>query len=210
MVNRTLATLVTTVLLACQCAALPAHAETPMGYRLLSQQEAAGLPRNQGRLGMDVDRAQQITEDGMTFDILGVRQVGRGSPGAQAGFKVGDQIIAVDGRVFPSIATFAAYVGSISPGRHINVDYIPSGEGPQQAQRIAVAVGTAGQAAQATASNGPASATGMSTGSKVAIGVGAAALLGCYELGCFSHRSTTAAPNAGRQQAQQPDGSQQR
>jgi hypothetical protein len=35
----------------------------------------------------------------------------------------------------------------------------------------------------------------MSTGTKVAIGVGAAALFGCYELGCFSHRSV-GAPNS--------------
>jgi hypothetical protein len=34
----------------------------------------------------------------------------------------------------------------------------------------------------------------MSTGTKVAI-VGAAALFGCYELGCFSHRSV-GAPNS--------------
>jgi hypothetical protein len=38
-----------------------------------------------------------------------------------------------------------------------------------------------------------------------AIGVGAAALFGCYELGCFSHRSTTGAPNSARQQVQQPN-----
>jgi hypothetical protein len=47
----------------------------------------------------------------------------------------------------------------------------------------------------------------MSTGTKVAIGVGAAALFGCYELGCFSYRSA-GAPNSTRQQVQQPNGYQ--
>ena len=45
----------------------PAHADNQMGYRLLSAQEAAGLPHNHGALGMDVERAQQITDDGLTF-----------------------------------------------------------------------------------------------------------------------------------------------
>ena len=183
-----------------------------MGYRLLSPQEAAGLPHNQGSLGMDIERAQQITDGGMTFDIIRVKQVRQGSPGAQAGFKAGDQIIAVDGQVFPSLVTFANYVGSKTAGSQIHVDYIPAGGGPQQAQRVTAAVGAGGRPTQATASsqgNAPAS-SGMSTGTKVAIGVGAAALFGCYELGCFSHRSTTGAPNAERQQAQQPDGNQQR
>jgi hypothetical protein len=30
----------------------------------------------------------------------------------------------------------------------------------------------------------------MSTGEKLAIGAGAVALLGCYEMGCFHHRQT--------------------
>ena len=118
-----------------------AYADNPMGYRLLSQQEASNLPRNQGALGLDVERASQITDDGLTFDIIRIKQVHRGSSGAQAGFNIGDQIIAIDGRVFPSLATFAAYVGSTLPGRRINVDYIPTGGGPQQAQRITVLIG---------------------------------------------------------------------
>lgn len=214
MVSRNLATFAAVSLLILQCAPIRAHAENPMGYRLLSTQEAAGLPRNQGALGLDIERSQQITDDGMTFDILRVKQVKQGSPGARAGFNAGDQIIAVDGRVFPSIKTFAAYVGSIQPGNEVSVDYIPAGGGPQQAQRVAVAVGAAGRMAQAATPSSQANApapTGMSTGTKVAIGVGAAALLGCYELGCFSHRSKTAASNVGRQQqVRQPNGLQQR
>jgi S1-C subfamily serine protease len=187
-----------------------ARADNPMSYRLLSQQEAAGLPHNRGALGLQVERAQQITDDGMTFDILRVKQVRPGSPGAQAGFKFGDQIIAVDGRVFASLASFAAYVGSVAPGTQASVDYIPAGGGPQQAQRIGVTVGAAGQAAVPNSqANGPAS-TGMSTGTKVAIGVGAAALFGCYELGCFSHRSAAGTTNGTRQQVQQPPNGYQR
>ena len=93
-----------------------------MGYRLLSVQEASRLPHHRGALGMDVERAQQITDDGMTFDLIRVKQVRRESPGDRAGFRKGDQIIAVDGRVFPSIAAFGAYVGSMSPGSRVNVD----------------------------------------------------------------------------------------
>ena len=37
------------------------------------------------------------------------------------------------------------------------------------------------------ASNKPES-TGLSAGTKIAIGVGAAALFGCYKMGCFSHK----------------------
>jgi S1-C subfamily serine protease len=182
-----------------------ARADNPMSYRLLSQQEATGLPHNHGALGMEVERAQQITDDGMTFDILRVKQVRPGSPGAQAGFKSGDQIIAVDGRVFASLASFAAYVGSVAPGTQASVDYIPAGGGPQQAQRVGVTVGAAGHAAVPSGpANGPV-ATGMSTGTKVAIGVGAAALFGCYELGCFSSHRSAGAPTSTRQQVQQPD-----
>ena len=43
-----------------------AYAENQMGYRLLSVQEASRLPRHHGALGMDVERPQQITDDGMT------------------------------------------------------------------------------------------------------------------------------------------------
>jgi hypothetical protein len=114
-----------------QCTSKFAYAENQMGYRLLSVQEASTLPHNHGALGMDVERAQQITDEGMTFDLIRVKQVRQGSPGAKAGFRRGDQIIAVDGRVFPSIAAFAAYVGSMSPGSRVSIDYIPAGGGPR-------------------------------------------------------------------------------
>jgi len=212
MVKRRLAALLVVSLLSSQLAVAPAHAENQMGYRLLSPQKAARLPRNHGALGMDVERAQQITDGGMTFDIMLVKQVRRNSAGARAGFQIGDQIIAVDGRVFPSIATFAAYIGATPPGSQISIDYMPAGGGPQQAQRIAVAVGAAGDTAPALAptrqAEAPAS-SGMSTGSKVAIGAAAAALL-CYKFGCFSQGSGTGVPNDGRQQPQQPYGSQPR
>ena len=156
-----------------------------MGYQLLSAQEAASLPHNRGALGLDVERAQAITDSGITFELIRVKQVHRGSAGAEAGFKPGDQIIALNGRVFPSLAAFAAYVGSLSRGTQVTVDYIPAGGGPAQAQRVPVTVG------------GSAQSKGLSTGSKIAIGAGAAALFGCYELGCFSHR--------GNSQAQSPN-----
>ena len=169
-----------------QCAVAPAlRAENQMGYQLLSTQQAAGLPHNGGSLGMDIGRAQQITSGGMTFDILQVKGVRQGSPAAQAGFSNGDELIAVDGRVFASVAAFAGYVGSAHPRQQLSVDYMPAGGGPQQAQRVLVTVGAGGQA-DSTRTRRQAS-TGLSTGSKVAIGVGAAALFGCYEMGCFSH-----------------------
>ena len=176
----------------------PARADNRMGYQLLSPQEAASLPHNGGKLGLDVERAQQISDDGMIFEIMRVKAVRPGSAGAQAGFNVGDQIIAIDRRVFPSIVTFAAYVGAIPPGHQVVVDYMPAGGGPQQAQRVNV---TAGPLENTTTSysqpsqNGQPASQGMSTGTKVAIGVGAVALLGCYEAGCFSsHRKPTVPP----------------
>ncbi len=169
-----------------QCAASPTvQAENQMGYQLLSTQQATGLPRNGGSLGMDIGRAQQVTSGGMTFDILQVKGVRRGSPAAQAGLNVGDELIAVDGRVFASVAAFAGYVGSAHPRQQLSVDYMPAGGGPQQAQRALVTVGTGGRSDETRPARQ--ASTGLSTGSKVAIGVGAAALFGCYEMGCFSH-----------------------
>jgi len=180
-------------------AARHAHAENQMGYRLLSAQEAAALPRNQGALGLDVERAQQITDAGITFDLMRVKQVRQGSAGARAGFRRGDQIIAVDGLVFPSIAAFAAYIGSVAPGNRVSIDYMPAGSGPANAERVPVTLGAAGRTPQNYArenSGGETGSGGMST--RMKIGIGAAALFGCYELGCFS-RSKPAAP-AGNQQ----------
>ncbi len=128
-----------------QCVALTAHAENRMGYRLLSSQEAAALPHSGGALGLSVARAGQISDGGMVFELMQVRAVRPGSAGDQAGLRVGDQIIAVDGRVFPSVAAFAAYVGAMPPGRQVSVDFIPAGGGPQQAQRRSVVIGGAGR-----------------------------------------------------------------
>ena len=180
---------------------LPAYADNQMGYRLLSEQDAQDLPHNHGALGMDIEAAQRITDGGMTFDLIRVKQVRSGSPGEQAGFHPGDEIIAVDGEVFSSLAVFAAYIGSVQPGSQINMDYIPAGGGPQQAQRIGVTVGMAGQTSQpAPQAEAPAqSGGGLSTGTKLAIGAGAVALFGCYELGCFSRHH-----QAGAQQPAQP------
>ena len=163
--------------------ALPtlASADNPMGYRLLNVQQAAALPRGGGTIGVDVGRAERITNNDLTFDLLRVQGVRQGSAGARAGFKAGDEIVAVDGQVFASVAVFAAYIGSKQPGGRVSMDYIPAGGGPQQAQRIAVDLGGAGAMPTTRAHS-----DGLSTGQKVAIGAGAAALFGCYRYGCYS------------------------
>ena len=193
--NRGVAAVLAACLFTAQLAPAPARADNAMGYRLLSDQDAAGLPRSRGSLGLDVERASQITDHGMTFDIMRVKTVRRDSPAAQAGLKPGDQIIAVDGRVFPTIKSFAAYVGSVPPGNRIAVDYMPAGGGPQQAQRVTAIIAQAGQPA-------PPPPAGLSTGEKIAIGVGAAALLVCYKRGCFSRQTAAQAP--GSPPVQQP------
>jgi hypothetical protein len=208
MAQRILTSFLMTSLLVAGGAPPSAQAENAMGYQLLSTEQAIALPHNHGSLGMDVERSQQITDGAMTFDIIRIKQVGRGSPGAQAGFKVGDQIIAVDSRVFPTLASFAGYIGALSPGTLAAVDYIPVGGGPAQAQRVPVTIGAPGRSAQPVPKpDAETTSTGLSTGTKVAIGVGAVALLGCYELGCFSHRSsssTAPAPNGRTLQNQAP------
>ena len=97
MVSRTVTAIAIASMLTLQSTPKLAYAENQMGYRLLSVQEASRLPRHHGALGMDVEWAQQIIDGGMTFDVLRVKQVRRGSPGDRAGFRKGDQIIAVDG-----------------------------------------------------------------------------------------------------------------
>ena len=172
--NRTAVALFAAAFLSLQCAPTPALADNQMAYQLLSADQAAKLPRGGGALGMDVGRAEQITDGGMTFELLRVNAVEQNSPGAQAGFKAGDEIIAIDGRVFASVAAFAAYVGSVPPGRQISLDYIPNGGGPQHAQRVGATVGTSGQAAPPQPApaqqDGQGKPTGLSTGTKVAIG----------------------------------------
>ncbi len=205
--SRTLAAFVAVALLTAQAWPAAAWADNQMGYRLLSQQEAAGLPRNQGAIGLNVERAQQITDGGMTFDIIRVTQVRPGSAGERAGLKRGDQIIALDGRVFPTLVAFASYVGSARPGSQMTVDFMPAGGGPQQAQRVSLVVGRAGQASSSQQDNKAQASGGLSTGQKMAIGAGAVALLGCYKVGCFSHRAKSADAS---QQGQPADGYQQR
>ncbi len=207
MVNRTAAAVLAASFLSLQCISGPAQAQNQMGYQLLPAQQAASLPQRGGALGMDVGPAQQVNEGGMAFELLRVNGVRRGSPGAQAGFNVGDQIIAVDGRVFPSVAAFASYIGSVQPGRQITVDTMPARGGPQQAQRIGVTVGAGGRAMPAPQGE-QARSGGLSTGSKVAIGVGAAALFGCYELSCFS-RSKPSSGDLRQPPVQQPGEFQQ-
>jgi predicted metalloprotease with PDZ domain len=171
-----------TTLVVSSAATLPARAENAMGYRMLSEQEAATLPHNHGALGLDVSRAQQIVDAEVTFDIMAVTSVRAGSPAGKAGLQRGDQIIAVNSRVFPSLKAFAAYVNSMEEGSVASVDYMPAGSGPARAQRVAVTVGDAAQRHSSRSVEG-----GLSTGTKLAIGAGAVALFGCYELGCFSH-----------------------
>ena len=198
MVNRTLAAFVTASFIVLQPLAGSAMADNQMGYQMLTADQASALPKNGGKLGLNVGRAQQVNSGGMTFELLKVNGVTQGSPGAQAGFKVGDQIISVDGRVFPSVAAFAAYVGSIRPADVISVDYMPPDGGPQDAQRVKVTLGGGTrQVGQGTVS--PAE-HGLSTGEKVAIGVGAAALFGCYKLGCFSRHAKPATQTQPTQQ----------
>lgn len=191
MIKRSAAAAFTTAFLTVQVLAGPAMADNQMNYSLLPAPEASQLPHGNGTLGLNVGRGQQITSGGLTFEVLKVNGVRSGSAGDRAGLRVGDQIIAVDGRVFPSVAAFAGYVGSKRSGDQISMDTIPRGGGPQQAQRIGVTLGGAnGPVAQQNPSTpAPAPSTGLSAGTKVAIGVGAAALFGCYKIGCFSRRN---------------------
>jgi len=170
-------------------AAPQVRAENQMGYRLLSAEQAARLPRGGGAFGMDVSRGQVIADSGMQFELLKVETVRRGSPAAQAGLATGDQVIAVDGRVFPSVAAFAGYLGSLPPGRTISVDYLPRGGGPQNAQRVGVTLASPAGGAMPSQRTAEPAEHGLSTGQKLAIGAGAVALFGCYEMGCFSHRA---------------------
>ena len=182
MINRTIAAVVAVSFLSLPAASMPAFADNQMGYQLLPAEQAAALPRNGGKLGLNVGRAQQINSGGLTFELLRVNDVSSGSAGSKAGFRAGDQIIAVDGKVFPSVAAFAAYVGSMQPAGKISIDYMPARGGPQEAQRVSVTLG--GGRSEPAQSAEPAK-TGLTTGEKIAIGVGAAALFGCYKTGCF-------------------------
>jgi hypothetical protein len=169
-----------------------ARAENPMGYKLLTVEQAGDLPRRNGTLGMDVALAHRITDSGMTFSLLQVKSVRSRSPAAKAGFKPGDQIIAVNGLVFPTVRSFASYVASRQPGSEAMVDYIPARATPADAQRIQVVLD--GPSGPVRPDGSAQSSGGMSTTAKVAIGAGAAAIL-CYKLGCFSRGNRGQAPN---------------
>lgn len=134
-----------TAVLAAGLLAPTAWADNPMGYQLLSDQDASTLPNNHGALGLDVARGQQISDSGMTFALMRIKALRSQSAGAAAGLRPGDQIIALNGRVFSSLNAFAAYIQSLQPGSRIMVDYMPAGGGADQAQRAAVTVGHAGQ-----------------------------------------------------------------
>ena len=190
MFKRTVSALVVASLLSLSAGAGPAFAENQMGYQMLSASQATALPRAGGSIGINVGPAQEITDSGLSFRLLRVNSVKPGSPGAQAGFKAGDQIIAVDGRVFPGVPAFANYIAAQQPGRVVNVDFMPSNGGPENAQRAALTIGSSGTgvvpAPMAQPDPAPQTEGTLSTGSKVAIGAAAVALFGCYKLGCFS------------------------
>ena len=147
-----------------------------MGYRLLTDADARSLPQNRGSLGMEIEAAQRISNAGMSFDLIRITDVRRSSAGEQAGFRRGDEIVAVDGQVFADLQAFGAYIRSLRPGQRITIDAIPAGGGPQQAERITAVIGGT--------NGGTEGSGGLSTRAK--IGLGIAALFGCYELGCFS------------------------
>ncbi len=194
MTHRLLAGFISASMLA--LGAMPARAANPMGYQLITSRQAAELPRGHGALGLVVNVSSMISDSGMNFALLRVDQVKPGSAGAAAGMQVGDQIIAVDGRVFPDIKAFAEYAGALRPGTTTLVDYIPKGGESKDAQRLSVTVGKPGGDSKPTLD----AHQGMSTGTKVAIGLGAAALLGYYEL---HKNSGTPTQQQQRQQPQQ-------
>lgn len=190
------------VLVAGQAFAGSASADNKLGYKLETTEAASHLSRAGGSLGMKIGPGDDIAREGLSFQVLKVEGVTDDSPAARAGLKVGDQIIAVNARVFPNTKTFAEYVGSIEPGQRIDIDYMAQGAGPKDAKRVGVTVGKGGHAVE-TKKDAPQSEGGLSTGEKVAIGIGAAAIFGCYEFDCFKklkakyEERTKRAPGAG-------------
>ena len=174
--------------------------DNQMGYRMLSSQEAASLPRGGASLGLSVESSQRINDQGLSFSVLRVTQVRQGSPAASGGIHRGDNLIAVNGYVFPGIREFAQYVASLPPGTSMSVDFIPAGSGPDNAQRMSLRLGGQGgyQDQGRYAQRPEEQPTGMSTRTK--LGLGAAALFGCYELGCFSSRKSAASQQGNPQQ----------
>jgi C-terminal processing protease CtpA/Prc len=164
----------------------PAFADNQMGYQLVTAEEAARLPHNDSLLGIQAGAGQQINSKDLNFELLKVQAVRPGSPGAKAGFKSGDQLIAVDGRVFANTQAFANFVGSIAPGRHVTIDYMPAGTGPKAAKRVDVQLAAKDGSTISAEPGSEREKAGMSRGKKVAIGAAAIALFGCYKMGCFS------------------------
>ena len=184
-------------------ASWPALADNKMGYQLETPEQAAQLVKSGGSLGMKVGPQEQINSEGLTFQILKVEGINNNSPAEQAGLKIGDQIIAVNSHVFPNTKTFAEYVGSAKPGQQIEIDYMPAGGGPKQAQRVGVTVGESGHAA-APHKEPSTVGGGLSTGDKIAIGLGAAAVIGCYEYNCYSRIKTKLQQEREKYQQQHP------
>ena len=176
--------MVAAILVGSQALSALAMADNKMGYKLETAEQASALTRGGGSLGMKVGPQDDIASEGLSFQVLKVEGVVADSPASQAGLKVGDQIIAVNGHVFPNTKTFAEYVGSMHPGEQVDVDYMPQGGGPKDAKRVGVTIGEGGHANKPK-QEAQKSAGGLSTGDKVAIGVGAAAIFGCYEFDCF-------------------------
>src|SRR3954447_12710637 len=84
-----------------------AIAKNQTGYQLITAEEAARLPHNESLLGIQAGPGEQINSEDLNFELLKIQGVRPGSPGAKAGFKPGDQLIAVDGRVFANTQAFA-------------------------------------------------------------------------------------------------------
>ncbi len=201
--KRQVAALAIGAMLAAPWASGPAAADNKMGYQLETPEQAAQLQKSGGSLGMKVGPQEQINSEGLTFQILKVEGVNQGSPAEQAGLKVGDQIIAVNTHVFLNTKTFAEYVGSAKPGQQIEIDYMPAGGGPKQAQRVGVTVGEAGKAAPPHKEPSTVGG-GLSTGDKIAIGLGAAAVIGCYEFNCYSRIKSKLQQERDKYQQRQP------
>ena len=82
-VSRKMTAVALASILTAQMTPMMARAENAMGYRLLSMEQAGHLPNNRGAVGLDVAAARQITEAGMTFDLMRVQRVQAGSAAAQ-------------------------------------------------------------------------------------------------------------------------------
>ena len=71
MFKHSVTVLVVTSLIGLPLSLSPAMADNPMGYKLLSADQASGLPRMGGALGMSVGPDKQITDDDTDFGFQG-------------------------------------------------------------------------------------------------------------------------------------------